>query len=200
MKTRRRIIGLLTSILLLLITGCNTDNNSLAPEEQNTLLKDGNGNPGSYDLSQEEIDGLIHMRIEEKLARDVYTVFGNLYEYKVFQNISISEQAHMEAVKRLLVRYGIVDPITSDEVGIFPDTQFQQLYDQLITSGSVSLQEALLAGVTIEELDIADLENQLTNVVDNPDIVRVYQNLKTASEKHLASFNKCLLVQPVSAE
>jgi len=200
MKTRRRIIGLFTSLLLLLlIAGCNSDN-SLSTDEQDSLLKYGDGNAGSYDLSQEEIDGLIHMRIEEKLARDVYTVFGNLYNYRVFQNISISEQNHMNAIKRLLVKYNIEDPIVSDEIGVFPDPQFQQLYDQYITQGNVSLREALLVGVSIEELDISDLENQLTNVVDNPDIVRVYQNLKAASEKHLTAFNRCLLIQPASTQ
>ncbi len=200
MKTRRRIIGLFTSLLLLLlIAGCNSDN-SLSTDEQDSLLKYGNGNAGSYDLSQEEIDGLIHMRIEEKLARDVYTVFGNLYNYRVFQNISISEQNHMDAIKRLLVKYNIEDPIISDEVGVFPDPLFQQLYDQYLTQGNASLQEALLVGVGIEELDISDLENQLTNVVDNPDIVRVYQNLKAASENHLAAFNRCLLIQPASTQ
>jgi len=200
MKTRRRIVGLMTSfLLLLLITGCNSEN-SLSANEQDSLLKYGNGNVGSYDISQEEIDGLIHMRIEEKLARDVYTVFDNLYNYKVFQNISISEQKHMDAIKRLLVKYNIEDPITSDEVGVFPDPLFQQLYDQYLTQGNASLQEALLVGVGIEELDISDLENQLTNVVDNPDIVRVYQNLKAASENHLAAFNRCLLIQPASTQ
>jgi len=200
MKTRNKIVGLLTSLLLLLsIAGCNSEN-SLSANEQDSLLKYGNGNAGSYDLSQEEIDGLIHMRIEEKLARDVYTVFGNLYNYRVFQNISISEQNHMNAIKRLLVKYNIEDPIVSDEIGVFPDPQFQQLYDQYITQGNVSLREALLVGVSIEELDISDLENQLTNVVDNPDIVRVYQNLKAASENHLAAFNRCLLIQPASTQ
>jgi len=106
----------------------------------------------------------------------------------------------MDAIKRLLVKYNIEDPITSDEVGVFPDPLFQQLYDKYLTQGNASLQEALLVGVGIEELDISDLENQLTNVVDNPDIIRVYQNLKAASENHLAAFNRCLLIQPASTQ
>ena len=31
----------------------------------------------TYGITQEEIDGLIHMRIEEKVARDVYIGFRN---------------------------------------------------------------------------------------------------------------------------
>lgn len=189
----------LTALVLVLsfvFIGCNNESNILSTDEPTSLQKSIDNSlvttEVGYDLSQEEIDGLIHMRLEEKLARDVYTTLGNTWNYKVFLNIKVSEQAHMEAVKRLLVKYGIDDPITNDEVGVFPDPQFQALYDQYVLQGNISDYEAFLVGKTIEELDIADLQNQLTNVVDNPDIIRVYQNLKTASESHLAAFNKCL--------
>lgn len=153
----------------------------------------GNGGGSGFELSQEEEDGLIHMRIEEKLARDVYIVMGDLWNHKVFLNIQQSEQKHMDAVKRLLDKYNVSDPLTRDSVGVFPDPQFQQLYNQFIQQGNQSLQEALLAGKAVEELDIADLEFQLT-FVDNQDIIRVYQNLKAASENHFAAFLRCLNV------
>jgi hypothetical protein len=185
------ILSLLTSFLLL---ACQSE----VPTSVNDpmlLAKYGGGNGGgsTFELSQEERDGLIHMRIEEKLARDVYIVMGELWNHKVFLNIQLSEQKHMEAVKRLLDKYSVPDPLTTDSVGVFPDPQFQQLYNQLIQQGNQSLQEALLAGKSIEELDIADLEYQLS-FVDNPDIIRVYQNLKAASENHLAAFLRCLNV------
>ena len=185
------IISLLTSLLLL---ACQSE----APTSANDsmlLAKYGGGNGGgsTFELSQDERDGLIHMRIEEKLARDVYIVMGDLWNHKVFLNIQLSEQKHMDAVKRLLDRYSVPDPLTTDSIGIFPDLQFQQLYNQLIQQGNQSLQEALLVGKGIEELDIADLEYQLS-FVDNPDIIRVYQNLKAASENHLAAFLRSLNV------
>lgn len=190
-KYRFLIISLLTSFLLL---ACQSENPT-SSDDFSKLAKyvDGNGGGSGYELSQEEQDGLIHMRIEEKLARDVYIVMGELWNHKVFLNIQLSEQKHLEAVKRLLDKYNVPDPLTTDSVGVFPDPQFQILYDQYVQQGNQSLQEALLAGKTIEELDIADLTNQLT-FVDNPDIVRVYQNLKAASENHLAAFLKCLNV------
>lgn len=186
---------ILTSILLFF--GCNTESNITAPETSSSFSKaylSAETMPELvvYDLSQEERDGLIHMRLEEKLARDVYTILANTWNFKVFMNIKTSEQSHMEAVKRLLVKYGIDDPITNDEVGVFSDPQFQALYDQYVTQGLIGEYDAFTVGKTIEELDIADLTYQLTNVVDNPDIIRVYQNLKTASESHLAAFIKCL--------
>lgn len=183
-------------LVALFLFGCNNESTILSPNEQSTLQKLIDNSliqvEVGFDLSQEEIDGLIHMRLEEKLTRDVYATLGNTWSYKIFLNINTAEQTHMEAVKRLLIKYGIEDPINNDEIGVFSDPQFQTLYDQYILQGSVSAYEAFLVGKTIEELDIADLQNQLTNVVDNPDIIRVYQNLKTASESHLAAFNKCL--------
>ncbi len=179
-----------------LLSGCNTNSDVVSPESE--LSKSSTSSiiipdDGNYTVTQDEIDGLIHMRIEEKLARDVYTVLGTSYNAQVFLNIKISEQQHMNAVKRMLDKYSIPDPLTTDEVGVFPDPTFQELYDQLIMQGSVSLNEALLVGVAIEELDISDLEDQLTNVVTNPGIIRLYTNLKAGSVSHLAAFNKNLI-------
>ena len=198
-----KILGLVLFAFLLI--GCNANTDVVSPETE--LTKSGNidfifPDGGTYTVTQEEIDGLIHMRIEEKLARDVYTVMGTTYNAQVFLNIKLSEQAHMTAVKRMLDKYSIPDPLTSDEVGVFPDATFQALYDQLVAQGSVSLNDALLVGVEIEELDIADLDNQLTNVVTNPGIIRLYTNLKAGSVSHLAAFNRNLIgcLQVLSAE
>ncbi len=193
-KLTAKILGLVLFVFLLV--GCNSNTDVVSPETE--LSKSGNidlisPDGGTYTVTQEEIDGLIYMRIEEKLARDVYTVMGTTYNAQVFLNIKLSEQAHMTAVKRMLDKYSIPDPLTSDEVGVFPDETFQALYDQLIAQGSVSLNEALLVGIAIEELDIADLEDQLTNVVTNPGIIRLYTNLKAGSVSHLAAFNRNLI-------
>lgn len=175
-----------------LMLGCNSESNFLSSENEASLLKPAKLGPSLSALSEDEIDGLIHMRIEEKLARDVYTVLGEKWNAKVFLNIKISELTHMDAVKMLLDKYIIADPLTQDEVGVFPDEHFQSLYNQLVEKGRVSLTEAFKVGVEIEELDIEDLEYQLTSVVDNFDIVRVYTNLKKGSENHLAAFNRNL--------
>jgi len=193
----RFIISIFISTLIFL--GCQSETPTPA-ESFDVMAKvtssEENGGGSGFELSEEERDGLIHMRIEEKLARDVYIIMGELWNHKVFLNIQLSEQAHMDAIKNKLDKYNVPDPLTTDSVGVFPDPQFQQLFDQFILQGNQSLQEALLVGKTIEELDIADLTYQLT-FVDNPDIIRVYQNLKSASENHLAAFTKCLNI-PVS--
>ncbi|HSD62242.1 MAG TPA: DUF2202 domain-containing protein [Ignavibacteriaceae bacterium] len=141
----------------------------------------------TVEISPEEIEGLIYMRQEEKIIRDVYTVLGETWNSNVFIKIMSAEQKHMDAVKTLLTRYGIEDPVTNDEVGFFANPEFQQMFNEFVQQGQLSLTEAYLVGKTIEEQDIAALENQLS-FVDNPDIINVYTNLKSASEKHLIVF------------
>jgi len=194
MKKSQLYFFVVALIVAFIFLGCQ-DESPITTDNVSTLSKfgDGKGGGSGYELSEEERDGLIHMRIEEKLARDVYIAMGELWNHKIFLNIQLSEQSHMDAIKSKLDKYNVPDPLTTDSVGVFPDPAFQQLYDQYIQQGNQSLQEALLVGMAIEELDIADLTYQLT-FVDNPDIIRVYQNLKSASESHLLAFTKCLNV------
>jgi hypothetical protein len=194
-----KIFGLMLFAFLLI--GCDT--NVVSPDNQTDISKTGvydltSPDEATYGITQEEIDGLIHMRIEEKIARDVYTVLGTAYNEQVFLNIKLSEQAHMDAVKRMLDKYSIPDPLTTDEVGVFPNEYFQELYDGLMTQGSISLYQGLLVGVAIEVLDIDDLDYQLTNVVTNPGITKLYTNLKAGSVSHLAAFNKNLTICTIS--
>jgi hypothetical protein len=139
------------------------------------------------ELSEEEAAGLFFMREEEKLARDVYIRLYEQWGLPVFQNISQSEQAHTEAVKTLLDSYGLEDPVSIDEVGVFTDSVLQELYNQLIIQGNQSLSDALKVGATIEEIDILDLETRLEQT-DKPDIQRVYGNLLNGSMNHLRAF------------
>lgn len=184
-------------IFALLLIGCDT--NVVTPDSESGISKTGVSesilNDGvTSGITQDEIDGLIHMRIEEKLARDAYIVLGELWDAKVFYNIQISEQTHMDAVKAKLDKFNIPDPLLTDEVGVFPDAypEFQILYDGLMTQGSISLHEGLLVGVAIEEMDIADLEEQI-ELAANPGIIKMYTYLKDASISHLAAFNKNLI-------
>ena len=135
-------------IFALLLIGCDT--NVVTPDSESGISKTGVSesilNDGvTSGITQDEIDGLIHMRIEEKLARDAYIVLGELWDAKVFYNIQISEQTHMDAVKAKLDKFNIPDPLLTDEVGVFPDAypEFQILYDGFMTQGRISLYEGL---------------------------------------------------------
>lgn len=138
-------------------------------------------------LTETEVQGLLYMVEEEKLARDVYLTLYDLWQMNIFQNIAASEQTHIDSVKLLLDQYDIQNPIGDDVVGIFQNTELQTLYDQLITRGSQSLAEALNVGAAIEEIDILDLQDYIAQTT-HADIQLVYENLTQGSENHLRSF------------
>ncbi|NUN71085.1 MAG: DUF2202 domain-containing protein [Bacteroidetes bacterium] len=137
-------------------------------------------------------EGLVFMREEEKLARDIYTAFAAKYNARVFKNITRSEQRHMDALKVLLDRYGIPDPVGTNAPGVFTDQKLQELYDALLAKGSVSLTEAYAVGKMIEEVDIADLDERSAGLDAGSDVAAVYAQLRRASENHLRAFTRML--------
>jgi hypothetical protein len=138
-------------------------------------------------LSEYELASMIHMREEEKLARDVYQYLYAKYEMKIFTNILDSEETHMFAVEVLLNKYNIDDPAEKTEPGVFKDEELQNIYNSLIAKGNVSLTEALIVGAIIEDLDIMDLNNLLENS-DNQDFKYIFENLNLGSRNHLRGF------------
>ncbi|MBN1263997.1 MAG: DUF2202 domain-containing protein [Anaerolineales bacterium] len=142
-------------------------------------------------LTQDEINGILFMREEEKLAHDVYQVLYDRWGLNIFTNIASSEAAHMDAVGELLVRFGMDDPITDQTVGVFTNETLQELYDTLTVRGSESLEEALRVGAAVEEIDIQDLQD-LRSISTDTEILRVYDNLLNGSENHLRSFMRTL--------
>ena len=137
----------------------------------------------------EEKAGLLYMFEEEKLAHDVYDALYARWNHPIFQNIASSELVHMDAVRSLLLRYGVSVP--ANPAGVFNDPTLQALYNRLISSSSQSLEEALKAGKTIEETDISDLQSHLARTT-NADIQRVYTNLLNGSSNHLRAFERVL--------
>lgn len=94
----------------------------------------------------------------------------------------------MAVVGELIQAGGLNDPITDDTVGTFTNPEFSKLYDELVDTGSRSLEDAYGVGVKIEEMDIEDLEESLSQV-SNPHVRRVYQNLLRASRNHSRAFS-----------
>lgn len=139
-------------------------------------------------ISTQEAADLQFMREEEKLAHDVYAALYAKWQTPVFLNIQKSEATHTASVKTLLDRYGISDPISNTKPGEFTNPEFATLYRQLVDEGSHSLAAALAVGRKIEELDIKDLNERIART-QNPDILRVYGNLKRGSENHLRAFS-----------
>jgi hypothetical protein len=142
-------------------------------------------------LIRAEIESILYMREEEKLARDVYLTLYQQWGLPIFQNIAGSEATHMEAVKNLVDRYGLEDPAIGQDIGVFVNPTLQGLYDQLVADGGKSPGDALRVGAAIEEIDILDLEEAVAQT-DKADIRLVYQNLTKGSRNHLRSFTSTL--------
>ncbi len=140
-------------------------------------------------LSEKEIAGLVQMREEEKLAHDVYATLGIQWGVNTFANIASSEQTHTDAVKVLLDRYGITDPVVKNEIGVFTSKDMQKLYDELVAKGTKSTLDALIVGATIEDLDIHDLD-VLKNETTKQDILVTYNNLQKGSRNHMRAFTR----------
>ncbi len=138
-------------------------------------------------LDATEKEGLVYMREEEKLARDVYSKLFQKWGMRIFGNIARSEQRHMDAVAMILKKYNIADPVKNDSMGVFTNRNIAVLYEKLVAKGQKSLIDALTVGATIEDLDIFDLDKRLA-LTDNKDIQCVFKNLRRGSENHLRAF------------
>ncbi|MDY7019367.1 MAG: DUF2202 domain-containing protein [Chloroflexota bacterium] len=181
-------------VLLIMLVACSTSSPDL-------LNVDGEGNTSIDNdaltatinetsatvLSDLEKQGILYMREEEKLARDVYLQLYDKWGVNSFNNISSSEQTHMDAMKSLIDRYNLDDPAEGRGPGEFTNKELQQLYDDLIKQGSQSDIDALKVGAAIEEIDILDIEMYVAQT-DKSDIKLVYENLLKGSRNHLRSF------------
>jgi hypothetical protein len=166
-------LALSIAVVIITVFSSCTDN-----ENNTELLKEA--------LSEEEITNLEFLREEEKLARDVYSFSFEKYGEIIFNNISQSEQQHMDQVLKLLNTYQISDP-ASTEIGVFNNAELQNLYDNLTAKSALSLADALIVGATIEDLDIKDIADYelITNKLD---ILSVLGGLKCGSRNHLRNY------------
>lgn len=188
MKTIFKYFSFFFISLIFIIGSCKGPINQIDETFGDAELKKGTLE-NSVKLSQEEIDGILFMREEEKLAHDVYVQFYDLYANKIFLNISVSEQRHTDAVLQLINYYGLEDP-AMEEIGEFRNKELQDLYDLLMSMGT-DLISALEVGVLIELTDLEDI-TALMQQTEIMNILQVYGNLLDGSLNHLTSFETTL--------
>lgn len=192
MKTTILVSFILATSSLLVACDNNTEQFEPIAEEESAVLSEtlkAQILSDTATLLPEEVEGLMLMREEEKMAHDVYSSFYDKFGLRVFANIANSESKHMEAVLWLINSYKLTDP-ASNELGVFENADIQNLYNKFMAEG-VNEVEALKIGAFIEEYDIADLE-KLISETGNMYIVRVYTNLLNGSKNHLRAFVKNL--------
>ena len=148
--------------------------------------------------SPEALADLRFMIEEEKLAGDVYRVFGGLYPTIMpFKNIPKSETTHFNALVGQANNTGLyVGDLTSLSAGHYLSTDLQSLYNSLVTYGSTSSFAALTVGKNIELKDIDDLNLAMSRISTTSSLYSVYGNLKSGSYNHLNAFNNWLAVTP----
>ncbi len=147
----------------------------------------GDPTPVTVPLSTVEAADLVFMRQEEKMARDIYLQFGDLWNIATFDNIAASEQRHMDAMLGLLQTYQLPDPVVGLTIGEFQNPSLQQLHDDLLALGGASALSALQVGGLIEEVDMRDIVAAIERS-QHADIDRAYDNLLCGSRNHLRAF------------
>ena len=133
------------------------------------------------------------MREEEKLARDSYLVLGEKWGLTIFDNISASEQRHMDAMEHLLDKFNVDDPVEDEtDIGTFENEDLQDLFYKLESWGLNSKTDALEVGGFIEEADMTDIQRAIDRVLaENPvnvHIITTYESLLCGSRNHLRAF------------
>ncbi len=112
----------------------------------------------------------------EYAAYAMYTaVIEKFGEVEPYVSIREAEARHIEALKRLLDRYGVAYPEENPYLGKVPAPE--------------SLEDAARAWAEGEVKNVAMYDRLLAAVADYPDAVRVFENLRRASkEMHLPAF------------
>ncbi|HEY0634607.1 MAG TPA: DUF2202 domain-containing protein [Gammaproteobacteria bacterium] len=166
-------------------------------------------------LDHAEETHLVFMREEEKLARDVYLTFAQIYPNQpVFQTIATSsEQTHTDTMRDKLAQYNITDPNPDtnnlpSSIGIFTGAvygpYFTEKFSTLTSLGMQSELHALYVGALIEELDMHDIVACPKAIVetdpaieeggcgldytDEKPLKNAYSSLIDGSESHLRSY------------
>jgi len=149
----------------------------------------------SSGLTQTEKDNILYLYEEEKLAHDIYVEMYTLYGAYIFNNISESEQRHMDSVAKLISKYELDNTVVDNKLGIFTNEEIKKAYDEFLIRGKDSLASALNVGVDIEEMDIEDIKEMQAYAVKS-DLNRVLSNLLDGSYNHLDAFETQLGLIP----
>jgi hypothetical protein len=129
------------------------------------------------DLSESEEKALLMALEDEYRAWSIYEqVIADFGAVRPFTSIQRAEENHIDALVRLFEGYGLDVP-ANEWPGNVPS------FD--------TLAEACEAGLQAE-IDNAGLYDQLFSMTDNPDLVRVFTALQSASQnQHLPAFERC---------
>lgn len=206
MKFKQHLLPVLLTLVSLFTVSLNVS----AKGPANNVNSTSKSVPGTLDAT--EISHLTFMREEEKLARDVYLTFAEMYpQQTVFSTIATkSEQTHTDTMRDKLEQFGLPDPNPDANnlpasIGLFSGQEwgwyFMQKYAELVAKGSNSELDALYVGALIEELDMNDIavcpaimvkagypDPCGLNYTDERSLQTSYSSLIDGSENHLRAY------------
>ncbi|QXX76438.1 hypothetical protein MHY1_03281 [Methylovirgula sp. HY1] len=133
---------------------------------------------GTMSLNKAERDALTAALDDEYKAHATYAqVIDDFGAVRPFINIVEAEARHIAALLTLFERYGVTPP-KNGWVGKVP--RF------------ASIADACAAGVQAE-IDNVALYDRLFESTQRPDVLQVYQALRSASlDRHLSAFQRCV--------
>ena len=81
-------------------------------------------------LTENEKAGILLMREEEKMARDIYQTLNEKWDQMPFVHISESEINHMARMKLLIDKYNLKDPVekNADKRGVYENQVLAQIF------------------------------------------------------------------------
>ena len=91
------------------------------------------------DVSTSEEKELLYMREEEKMAHDIYSLMYDKWGSRPFYNITSAEERHMAAIKTIINKYALTDPVKDTKIGVFTNAEINKLYTDLIEQGNKSI-------------------------------------------------------------
>ena len=132
---------------------------------------------------------LLRLYEEEILAHDLYVALGEKFpDVMPLQNIPHSESRHREVLAAVLKAEGIELP-KRPKGRRFASEGLDKLFAKWLAEGGKSATNACLAGVRLEDHDIADLRKAR---MDFPKHADVFAQLEAASGNHLRAFHRNL--------
>ena len=131
-----------------------------------------------------QLGHLLRAQVEEEtMAAQVYRALGETYALRPFQHIPLAEDAHAEAVRKILA----ATPYPASPANTLADEKFITLRDELIARGNTSEIEAIRVGAFIEERDIQDLRLVMA-ATKSASVLETLHWLETGSYHHLNAF------------
>ncbi len=112
-------------------------------------------------LTQDQIDDLEDLYEYEKLRKDVYSTFDNIWDSDELKDLEKSAKDSMDDIEKVFDDYNLDLPVLSDEEGVFEDKKLEDAYDSIIKDGENSLDDALNESHDLDNSDTKSLKDIL---------------------------------------